>query len=72
MQCIYTYLCCWLFILGLQERLKKLKKEHGSKELGSCTVEAAIGGMRGIPVGCSGGSGGCWKPEGPSALRITT
>lgn len=33
-----------------QERLKKLKKEHGSKELGSCTVEAAIGGMRGIPA----------------------
>ncbi|KAL6782199.1 hypothetical protein ACKKBF_B39985 [Auxenochlorella protothecoides x Auxenochlorella symbiontica] len=32
-----------------QERVKALKKEHGSKILGQVTVEQAIGGMRGIP-----------------------
>lgn len=34
-----------------QERFKKLKKEYGSKVLGEVTVEQALGGMRGIPVG---------------------
>lgn len=34
---------------GLQERLKKLKKELGQKSLGNVTVEQCIGGMRGIP-----------------------
>ncbi|EFN53804.1 hypothetical protein CHLNCDRAFT_36371 [Chlorella variabilis] len=37
-------------IPGEQERLKKLRKEHGSKALGACTVEQAIGGMRGVPA----------------------
>ncbi|PNW75148.1 hypothetical protein CHLRE_12g514750v5 [Chlamydomonas reinhardtii] len=32
-----------------QERLKALKKGHGSKSLGEVTVDMAIGGMRGIP-----------------------
>ncbi|KFM23540.1 putative citrate synthase, mitochondrial [Auxenochlorella protothecoides] len=36
-------------ILAEQERVKALKKEHGSKILGQVTVEQAIGGMRGIP-----------------------
>ncbi|XP_024529685.1 citrate synthase 4, mitochondrial [Selaginella moellendorffii] len=35
-------------IPGEQERLKKLKKEHGSVPLGQTTVDMAIGGMRGI------------------------
>jgi len=34
----------------LQERLKKLKKEHGKKELGAVTLDMTIRGMRGIPV----------------------
>ena len=34
----------------MQERLKALKKTHGSKELGKVTVDMAIGGMRGITV----------------------
>ena len=34
----------------MQERLKALKKAHGSKELGKVTVDMAIGGMRGITV----------------------
>lgn len=34
----------------VQENLKAIKKEHGSKVLGSVTVDMAIGGMRGIPV----------------------
>ncbi len=33
-----------------QERLKSIKKTHGSKELGKVTVDMAIGGMRGITV----------------------
>lgn len=37
-------------VLPLQERLKALKKEYGSKVLGQCTVNQAIGGMRSIPV----------------------
>lgn len=32
-----------------QERLKAIKKAHGSKPLGEVTVDMAIGGMRGIP-----------------------
>ena len=36
--------------VSLQERLKKLKKEHGKKELGTVTLDMTIGGMRGIPV----------------------
>lgn len=31
-----------------QERLKAIKKEHGTKELHAVTVNMAIGGMRGI------------------------
>ena len=38
------------FCMLLQERLKKLKKEHGKKELGTVTLDMTIGGMRGIPV----------------------
>jgi citrate synthase len=34
----------------MQERLKALKKGHGSKSLGEVTVDMCIGGMRGIPV----------------------
>eukprot|EP00887_Chlorella_sp_A99_P005878 scaffold1.g5878.t1 len=33
-----------------QERVKKLRKDCGSKKLGEVTVEQAIGGMRGIPA----------------------
>ncbi|PRW60618.1 citrate synthase [Chlorella sorokiniana] len=33
-----------------QERLRELRKECGPKALGACTVEQAIGGMRGIPA----------------------
>ena len=33
-----------------QERLKALKKGYGKKELGTVTLDMAIGGMRGIPV----------------------
>jgi citrate synthase len=33
-----------------QERLKALKKAHGSKPLGEVTVDMCIGGMRGITV----------------------
>mgnify|MGYP001806842356 CR=1 FL=1 len=36
--------------MAVQERLKALKKGHGSKSLGEVTVDMAIGGMRGIPV----------------------
>ncbi|KAK9808917.1 hypothetical protein WJX72_006399 [[Myrmecia] bisecta] len=32
-----------------QERLKNIKKNYGSQELGKVKVEQAIGGMRGIP-----------------------
>jgi len=32
-----------------QERLKALKKNHGTKALGHVTVDMCIGGMRGIP-----------------------
>ena len=43
---------CFLseFRFLLQERLKALKKGHGKKELGTVTLDMAIGGMRGIPV----------------------
>lgn len=34
----------------LQDRLRSLKKAHGSKELGNVTVDMCIGGMRGITV----------------------
>ena len=34
----------------VQERLKALRKEHGSKELGKVTVDMVVGGMRGITV----------------------
>ena len=34
----------------VQERLKALRKEHGSKELGKVTTDMVIGGMRGITV----------------------
>lgn len=34
---------------GEQERLKAIKKTHGSKKLGDVTVDMTIGGMRGIP-----------------------
>lgn len=33
-----------------QDRLRALKKLHGSKELGTVTVDMCIGGMRGITV----------------------
>ena len=33
-----------------QDRLRALKKLHGSKELGAVTVDMCIGGMRGITV----------------------
>ena len=36
--------------LDVQERLKALRKTHGSKELGKVTVDMTIGGMRGITV----------------------
>ncbi|CAN6448951.1 unnamed protein product [Victoria cruziana] len=39
-----------------QERLKKLKAEHGKVQLGSITVEMAIGGMRGM-------TGLLWEPS---------
>ncbi|XP_031480791.1 citrate synthase 4, mitochondrial-like [Nymphaea colorata] len=39
-----------------QERLKKLKSEHGKVQLGSITVEMAIGGMRGM-------TGLLWEPS---------
>ncbi|KAK9129014.1 hypothetical protein Syun_017811 [Stephania yunnanensis] len=32
-----------------QERLKKLKAEHGKVQLGNITLDMAIGGMRGVP-----------------------
>eukprot|EP00891_Asterochloris_glomerata_P002887 jgi/Astpho2/2887/e_gw1.00050.260.1_t len=32
-----------------QERVKALKKQHGSMELGKVTMDMCIGGMRGIP-----------------------
>mmetsp|Transcript_19740 Transcript_19740/g.59634 ORF Transcript_19740/g.59634 Transcript_19740/m.59634 type:complete len:467 (+) Transcript_19740:165-1565(+) len=32
-----------------QDRLKKLKSSKGDRKLGECTVNMAIGGMRGIP-----------------------
>jgi citrate synthase len=31
-----------------KEQLARIKKDHGTKELGKCTVGAAIGGMRGL------------------------
>ena len=34
----------------MQERLKNIKKQYGSKELGKVTVDMTIGGMRGITV----------------------
>ena len=34
----------------VQERLKAIKKQYGSKELGKVTVDMTIGGMRGITV----------------------
>ena len=34
----------------MQERLKAIKKQYGSKELGKVTVDMTIGGMRGITV----------------------
>eukprot|EP00879_Flechtneria_rotunda_P012158 GHRR01012698.1.p1 GENE.GHRR01012698.1~~GHRR01012698.1.p1 ORF type:complete len:237 (+),score=57.77 GHRR01012698.1:186-896(+) len=36
-------------IPGEQERLKRIKKTHGQKELAKVVVEQVIGGMRGIP-----------------------
>ena len=41
----------------MQERLKALKKAHGSKSLGETTVDMCIGGMRGIPVSAALGLG---------------
>ena len=38
----------------MQDRLKKLRASKGKSELGKVTLEQAIGGMRGIPVGPSG------------------
>lgn len=35
----------------VQDRLKKLRGSKGKSELGKVTVDMAIGGMRGIPVG---------------------
>ena len=37
----------------MQDRLKKLRASKGKSELGKVTLEQAIGGMRGIPVGPS-------------------
>jgi hypothetical protein len=37
-----------------QARLKKLKQACGGQSLGEVTVDQAIGGMRGIPVGAKG------------------
>merc|ERR1719326_1215130 len=31
-----------------RERVKKVKQEHGDKQLGTCTVEQAYGGMRSV------------------------
>lgn len=39
-----------------QERLKKLKKEHGSAQLGNITVDMVLGGMRGM-------TGLLWEPS---------
>ncbi len=39
-----------ILLAAMQERLKALKKTHGSKSLGDVTVDMCIGGMRGIPV----------------------
>lgn len=33
-----------------QEKLKRIKKDLGNKDLGYVTVNMCIGGMRGIPV----------------------
>lgn len=44
---------CQCRIYRPQAKLKALKKAHGHKELGKVTVDMAIGGMRGIPVGAS-------------------
>lgn len=34
----------------LQDRLKRIKKEHGSFEMGKVDVNMVIGGMRGVTV----------------------
>lgn len=34
----------------MQDRLKAIKKQYGSRELGKVTVDMTIGGMRGITV----------------------
>lgn len=36
-------------IPNVQEDLKKIKKENGSKKIAEVTVDMCIGGMRGIP-----------------------
>lgn len=48
--CITPIHCAATASLLLQERLKALRKEHGSKELGKVTADMVIGGMRGITV----------------------
>lgn len=35
---------------SLQDRLKRIKKEHGSFEMGKVDVNMVIGGMRGVTV----------------------
>ena len=55
----------------MQERLKKIKKELGSKEVGKVTVDMVIGGMRGITVLPRSGNDG-WRllwPVGAWVLR---
>jgi citrate synthase len=35
-----------------QEKVKKLRKEHGNKSLGAVTIDMVYGGMRGIKGTC--------------------
>jgi citrate synthase len=35
-------------IPGEQEKVKKLRAEHGNKNLGAVTIDMVYGGMRGI------------------------
>lgn len=53
--CCNTYLrmvclCILHLMAACQERLKRIKKDHGSAELGKVDVNMVIGGMRGITV----------------------
>lgn len=54
--CLFCILTTWIQTRWqcddpVQDRLKKLRGSKGKSELGKVTVDMAIGGMRGIPVG---------------------